>query len=61
MMTDRFRFDRELSVHSPAGCQLYLELSSYTCDRDPLRPAWLAMVPNERWADPNVSLTPKLY
>lgn len=61
MMTDRLPFDRELSVRSPAGCQLYLELGSYTCDRDPLRPAWLAMVPNERWADPSVSPTLKLY
>ena len=40
--------------------ELYLELGGYTYDRDPGRPDWFALVPNERWADPSVSLTPKL-
>ena len=40
--------------------ELYLELGSYAYDRDPGRPDWFALVPNDRWADPSVSLTPKL-
>ena len=32
----------------------------YAYDRDPGRPDWYALVPNERWADPTVSITPKL-
>jgi glucarate dehydratase len=40
--------------------ELYLELGGYPYDRDPGRPEWFALVPNERWADPSVSLTPKL-
>jgi glucarate dehydratase len=39
---------------------LYQELGGYTYDRDPGRPDWYALVPNERWADPTVSLSPKL-
>jgi glucarate dehydratase len=40
--------------------ELYQELKGYTYDRDPGRPDWYALVPNERWADPTVSLAPKL-
>jgi glucarate dehydratase len=40
--------------------ELYKELGGYTYDRDPGRPDWYALVPNERWADPTVSLAPKL-
>jgi len=40
--------------------ELYQELGGYPYDRDPGRPDWYAMVPNERWADPTISLSPKL-
>ncbi|MFL5762196.1 MAG: enolase C-terminal domain-like protein [Thermomicrobiales bacterium] len=40
--------------------ELYKELGGYAYDRDPGRPGWYALVPNERWADPTVSLAPKL-
>jgi glucarate dehydratase len=40
--------------------ELYRELGGYPYDRDPGRPDWFALVPNERWADPTVSLAPKL-
>lgn len=40
--------------------ELYRELGGYTYDRDPGRPDWYALVPNERWADPYVSQTPPL-
>ncbi len=39
---------------------LYAELGSYPYDRDPGRPDWYALVPNERWADPSVSVMPQL-
>lgn len=32
--------------------ELYEELGPYTYDRDPGRPGWYALVPNDRWADP---------
>ena len=32
--------------------ELYRELGGYPYDRDPTRPDWFALVPNERWADP---------
>ena len=32
----------------------------YAYDRDPGRPDWYALVPNERWADPTVGLSPKV-
>lgn len=51
------RLDREkLRQYS----ELYRELGGYQYDRDPGRPDWFALVPNERWADPNVSLAPPL-
>ena len=40
--------------------ELYAEIGGYTYDRDPGRPEWYALVPNERWADPGVSLRPRL-
>jgi glucarate dehydratase len=40
--------------------ELYQELGGYPYDRDPGRPDWYALVPNERWADPTVGLSPKL-
>jgi glucarate dehydratase len=40
--------------------ELYDELGGYAYDRDPGRPDWFAIVPNDRWADPTVGLTPNL-
>nr|WP_292837839.1 enolase C-terminal domain-like protein [Mesorhizobium sp.] len=40
--------------------ELYEELGGYAYDRDPGRPDWFAIVPNDRWADPTVGLTPSL-
>jgi len=42
------------------GVTLYCELDGYAYDRDPGRPGWFAIVPNDRWADPTVSLAPAL-
>jgi len=39
---------------------LFRELGGYPYDRDPGRPGWYPLIPNTRWADPDVSLTPKL-
>ena len=39
---------------------LYRERGGYAYDRDPGRPGWYALVPNEVWADPTVALTPAL-
>jgi glucarate dehydratase len=39
---------------------LYDELGGYPYDRDPGRPDWYALVPNDRWADPADSATPAL-
>jgi len=33
--------------------ELYRELGNYAYDRDPARPGWAPLVPNDRWADPN--------
>jgi len=33
--------------------ELYNELGSYPYDRDPGRPDWSPLLPNDRWADPN--------
>jgi len=33
--------------------ELYQRLGGYPYDRDPGRPGWTAIVPNDRWADPN--------
>jgi glucarate dehydratase len=32
--------------------ELYRRLGNYPYDRDPGRPGWAAIVPNDRWADP---------
>ena len=32
--------------------ELYEELGNYPYDRDPGRPDWFALVPNEHWARP---------
>jgi glucarate dehydratase len=40
--------------------ELYLELGGYSYDRDPGRPGWYPIVPNTRWANPEVSLRPVL-
>lgn len=37
--------------------ELYRELGGYPYDRDPGRPGWYPLVPNERWADPTVPLS----
>ena len=40
--------------------ELYKELGGYPYDRDPGRPDWYPLVPNQQWADPNVSLQPSM-
>jgi glucarate dehydratase len=46
------RLDREkLSRYS----ELYKELGGYPYDRDPGRPGWYPLVPNQRWADPSAN------
>jgi glucarate dehydratase len=37
--------------------ELYKELGSYRYDRDPGRPDWFPLVPNDRWADPGTPAT----
>jgi glucarate dehydratase len=34
--------------------ELYRELGDYPYDRDPARPGWYPLIPNDRWADPAV-------
>ena len=34
----------------------YREMGDYAYDRDPGRPDWYPLVPNQRWADPSVTL-----
>ncbi|WP_433140285.1 enolase C-terminal domain-like protein [Actinomadura nitritigenes] len=36
--------------------ELYRELGGYPYDRDPGRPGWYPLVPNQRWADPDKPL-----
>jgi len=40
--------------------ELYKELGNYPYDRDPLRPGWSPLVPNDRWADPEDARTPRM-
>jgi glucarate dehydratase len=40
--------------------ELFRELGGYPYDRDPGRPGWYPLIPNDRWADPNASLRPAL-
>jgi glucarate dehydratase len=51
------RLDRE-KVRCYA--EMYQRLGGYPYDRDPGRPGWFALVPNQSWADPAVSLSPAL-
>jgi len=41
--------------------ELYRELGGYAYDRDPGRPGWYPLVPNETWADPATELSPISY
>lgn len=36
--------------------ELYREVGGYAYDRDPGRPGWYPLVPNDRWADPAAEL-----
>ncbi|MEU4571010.1 enolase C-terminal domain-like protein [Nonomuraea sp. ATR24] len=47
------RLDRERVARY---AELYRETGGYPYDRDPGRPGWFARVPNERFADPSVSV-----
>jgi glucarate dehydratase len=38
--------------------ELYQELGGYAYDRDPGRPDWFPLVPNDRWADPDDAIRP---
>ncbi|MGA2231249.1 MAG: enolase C-terminal domain-like protein [Tepidisphaeraceae bacterium] len=40
--------------------ELYDRLGNYPYDRDPLRPDWSPILPNDRWADPNDARTPTM-
>ena len=40
--------------------ELHRELGGYAYDRDPGRPGWYSLVPNDRWADPSEDATPPL-
>lgn len=44
------RLDRERVAQY---AELYKELGGYPYDRDPARPGWYPLVPNDRWADPS--------
>lgn len=51
------RLDRE-KVEQYA--ELYKELGGYAYDRDPGRPGWYPLVPNQNWADPERSILPAM-
>lgn len=36
--------------------ELFVELGGYPYDRDPHRPGWYPLIPNDRWADPTVGI-----
>lgn len=40
--------------------ELYRELGGYHYDRDPGRPGWYPLIPNDRWADPGNAIVPAL-
>ncbi|HYP06520.1 MAG TPA: enolase C-terminal domain-like protein [Bryobacteraceae bacterium] len=40
--------------------QMFEELGGYAYDRDPLRPGWTPIIPNDRWADPKDDTCPKI-
>lgn len=48
--------------HDKVGAyrDLYRRLGSYAYDRDPLRPGWTPLIPNDRWADPKDARAPKI-
>jgi glucarate dehydratase len=48
--------------HDKVGAyrDLYRRLGSYAYDRDPLRPGWTPVIPNDRWADPMDARAPKI-
>ena len=48
--------------HDKVGAyrDLYRRLGSYPYDRDPLRPGWTPIIPNDRWADPMDPRAPKI-
>lgn len=39
---------------------LYQRLGPYPYDRDPMRPEWAPLIPNQRWADPEDARVPLL-
>jgi glucarate dehydratase len=41
--------------------ELYQELKGYAYDRDPGRPEWYPLVPNDRWADPADDIRPAIF
>lgn len=41
--------------------ELYKRLGSYPYDQDPLRPGWVPLIPNDRWADPLDSRIPASF
>jgi len=40
--------------------ELFRRLGSYPYDRDPARPGWTPIIPNDRWADPNDDRLPAI-
>jgi glucarate dehydratase len=40
--------------------ELYRELGGYAYDKDPGRPGWTPVIPNDRWADPKDGRQPKM-
>lgn len=40
--------------------ELFLRLGNYPYDQDPLRPGWVPLIPNQRWADPNDERAPDI-
>lgn len=40
--------------------ELFLRLGNYPYDQDPLRPGWVPLIPNQRWADPNDDRVPDI-
>ena len=49
------RLDRERLGRYAAH---YRSVGGYPYDRDPGRPGWYPLIPNTRWADPSVSVSP---
>ena len=51
------KLDRDKLGHY---AELYRKLGGYPYDRDPLRPAWTPIIPNDRWADPEDARCPAM-